>query len=130
LRTPSDSLRVLVVDDFDDSVEVSAELLNFMGHDVLRATDASAALTLARKHHPDVVLMDLWMPRMSGCEATRRLKKSRLTRSIPVIALTGDATETMRRDALAAGCQEVLVKPVDAEILRDALERIVRRGAA
>ena len=121
---------MLVVDDFDDSVEVSAELLNFMGHDVLRATDAKAALSLARKHHPDVVLMDLWMPRMSGCEATRRLKKSRATRSIPVIALTGDATETMRRDALAAGCMDVLVKPVDAEILRDALERIVRRGAA
>jgi CheY-like chemotaxis protein len=126
-RIREQMLRVLVVDDFDDSVEISAELLKVLGHDPLRAMDGPSAVTLARKHRPDVVLMDLWMPRMNGCEATRALKESRATRSIPVIALTGDGTDTMRRSALEAGCAEVLLKPVDAEILQEAFARVVRR---
>jgi CheY-like chemotaxis protein len=68
---------------------------------------------MAEEHLPDVVLMDLHMPRLDGLDATRRLKQNPRTSRIPVIALTASAMPAERDEALAAGCLGHLVKPID-----------------
>src|SRR5439155_19864869 len=80
--------RVLVVDDEDDIRELCRVNLEFEGYEVIDAADGEAALQLVRSDHPDVIFLDLMMPKMDGWEVLRRLKEDDATASIPVILLT------------------------------------------
>jgi len=101
---------VLVVEDYQDAREMYAAYLQFSGFDVAEATNGIEAIEKAQSLMPDIVLMDLALPRMDGWEATRRLKNDDRTKNIPVVALTGhDDRETADR-CRAAGCAEVLLK--------------------
>lgn len=115
---------VLVVDDVPDARESCADFLSARGFSVVTAADGREAVALASELHPDVVLMDLRMPVMDGLEATRRLKEDRQTSQIPVIAITAHAVESAPKEALEAGCSEVLIKPC----MPDELEKAVRRS--
>jgi two-component system cell cycle response regulator DivK len=111
----------LLVDDLSDSREMYADLLRLGGYRVLEAEDGADGVAIALGQRPDIVVMDLCMPRMDGWEAIRRLKADPLTRSIPVVALTARGWHD--GEALVA-CEAYLVKPclpVDLLSVLDAL---------
>jgi two-component system cell cycle response regulator DivK len=98
----------LLVDDMLDSRDMYGEVLRFGGYEVLEANDGAEALAVAFGQRPDVIVMDLCMPRLDGWEAIRRLKADSRTREIPVIALTALGWNA---DASEIGCEAYLVKP-------------------
>ncbi len=121
--------RVLVVEDHSMSLELVTELLQEEGNQVLAATSGEAGLRLAAAEGPDLILMDLQLPGMTGYEAIRRLKANPATAAIPVLALTGSA---MRGDDLKvreAGADGYLTKPLDARAFRETLRRMLAGGA-
>ena len=122
--------RVLVVDDHLMSLELVTALLQQEGNQVLAATSGEVGLRLAAAEAPDLILMDLQLPGMTGYEAIRRLKADPVTAAIPVLALTGSA---MRGDDIkvrAAGADGYLTKPLDARVFRETLRRILTPRAA
>lgn len=122
-RSPEEPALVLVVDDVADGREICAEYLVFRRYRVATAADGLEALAKAFELVPDIILMDLSLPEIDGWEATRRLKGDGRTRHIPIIALTAHALRSAHDEALAAGCDAVVTKPV---MPRD-LEAEVRR---
>ncbi len=121
---------VLVVDDVPDGLEVCSQLLQFRGFDVATATDGVEAMERTQELLPDVVLMDISLPRMDGLEATRRLKKDPRTSAIPILAVTAHALDSARLEALAAGCSDVVTKPFGAREIEEAIRRQLPAPAA
>lgn len=107
------AIRILVADDNAAGRELMRTLLQMEDYVVFEAQDGNEAVEMARRLKPDVVLMDVHMPRLDGIEATRLLRDDPLTRTIPVIALTASATPEERRLAVRAGCVGYIFKPVD-----------------
>lgn len=132
MSAPADKQRplVLVVDDYLEAREICAEYLGFHGFRVATAEDGEEALAKAFELIPDVILMDLSLPRLDGWAATRRLKDDPRTRTIPIVALTGHAQSTERDRALAAGCDDVITKPVVPRDLLAQVERHLGRSRA
>jgi PAS domain S-box-containing protein len=118
--------RILVVDDNHDSASSMALMLQVLGNDVRTARDGLEAVELAERFRPQVVLMDLGMPRLNGYEATRRIREQPWGRDMAIIALTGWGQEVDRHKSKEAGCDGHLVKPVD---LSD-LEKVLVESAA
>jgi CheY-like chemotaxis protein len=104
--------RVLVVDDNEDAAESLAALLRLFGHEVGVALDGEQALELAPGLKPDVVLLDLGMPRMDGHEVARRMRAAPWGTTMKIVALSGFGDGTDRERSLEAGCNDHLVKPV------------------
>jgi CheY-like chemotaxis protein len=124
---------ILVVDDFEDNREMYTQFLRFNGYRVAEAVDGLDALTKAAALRPDLIVMDLSLPRLDGWEATRRLKKDPLTSPIPVVALTGHALAGHEEGARNAGCDSFVTKPcipadLEAEIRRVLAARPGARG--
>lgn len=129
---------VLVVEDYQDAREMYAAYLQFSGYEVAEATNGLEAIEQANALMPDIILMDLALPKMDGWEATRRLKMQESTRHIPIVALTGHALAGHAEGARQAGCDSFVTKPclpdaLVAEIkrmlaLRDAAGGAVKRG--
>ena len=117
---------VLVVDDYQDAREMYAEYLKASGFRVAEARTGLEAVAKARELRPDCILMDLSLPGIDGWEATRQLKADHSTTQIPVVAITGHASELASRDAKAAGCVSFVLKPA----LPDAVVAEVRRALA
>ena len=112
MTTPKiDRPRVLLVDDYPDAREMYSEYLQFSGFDVAEAGNGVEAIEKTQALLPDIVLMDLALPRMDGWEATRRLKNDERTRHIPIVALTGHALAGHAEGARAAGCDAFVTKP-------------------
>lgn len=118
---------VLIVDDYEEGREICAEYLSFRGYGVLTAEDGVEALEKSRQYHPDVILMDLSLPRLDGWETTRRLKGDPATADIPVIALTAHALSSARQKAIEAGCDEVVTKPCIPKDLEEEVRRQLER---
>ena len=108
--------KVLVVEDVDFNRELIVQLLEDKYH-VIEAVNGQEGVELAERERPELILMDLSLPVMDGWEATRRLKANDDLRSIPVIALTAHAMVGDREKAVAAGCDDYLVKPLDEDEL-------------
>ena len=108
--------KVLVVEDVDFKRELVVQLLEDKYH-VIEAVNGQEGVELAERERPELILMDLSLPVMDGWEATRRLKANDDLRSIPVIALTAHAMVGDKEKALAAGCDDYLVKPLDEDEL-------------
>ena len=106
--------RVLVVDDYDDARELLGIILEHVGFEVLRAANGAEAIETARKNHPDVVVMDLFMPGMDGIEATRRLREDPALRDVPVIAYTARTAPLAEAEQLFTG---VCIKPCSPDLL-------------
>ncbi len=121
---------VLVVDDMEDGREICAEYLAFCHYRVATAEDGLEALAKADQLLPDVILMDLSLPRLDGWEATRRLKQSDRTRHIPVIALTAHALMDAKHSAFDAGCDSVVIKPCLPKDLEIEIRRLLESRAA
>ena len=110
--------RVLVADDTDSVRALFRKLLAAEGHDVLAVQDGVEALAAMEKHHPDIVLLDVQMPRLDGLEVCRRLKADPATRLTPVILVTGQADMADCIKGIEAGADEFLTKPVHPHELR------------
>ena len=117
-------LIVLVVDDHDLNRELVRSVLERRGQRVLQARDGEEGVSLARLHHPDLVLMDLAMPKKDGLAATRELRADPATRSIPIVALTALAMRGDEERARAAGVDDYLTKPIDRRRLEETVDRL------
>lgn len=123
MKPPREQPLVLVVEDYQDAREMYAAYLQFSGFDVAEAQNGVEAVDKTTELLPDIVLMDLALPRMDGWEATRRLKADPRTRHIPIVALTGHALAGHAEGAREAGCDAFVTKPC----LPDALVAEIRR---
>ena len=117
--------RVLVVEDNPVNLELVAALLESEGCSVIPAETADASLRLAATERPDLIVMDIQLPGMSGHEATRRLKADPATAGIPVVALTAHAMRGEEARAREAGFDAFLTKPIDTLAFREMLRRFL-----
>jgi two-component system, cell cycle response regulator DivK len=117
---------VLVVEDYQDAREMYAAYLQFSGYRVAEATNGIEAIEKTLELLPDIILMDLALPKMDGWEATKRLKSDDRTKHIPIVALTGHALAGHAEGARQAGCDSFVTKPC----LPDALVAEIRRMLA
>jgi len=108
--------KILVVEDVDFNRDLLVQLLED-DYEVIEAVNGQEGVEFAGRERPDLILMDLSLPVMDGWEATRQLKANDKLRSIPVIALTAHAMKGDEEKALAAGCDDYLVKPLDEDEL-------------
>jgi CheY-like chemotaxis protein len=109
--------RLLIVEDNAENRDMLSRRLARRGFTIAVAEDGRSGVAAVREARPDLVLMDLGLPEIDGCEATRRLKADPDTSAIPVIALTAHALAEDRARALAAGCDEFDTKPVELDRL-------------
>ena len=109
--------KLLVVEDNDKIRDIMRRHLALKGFEVVLAADGEAGLALATSEAPDLIIMDLSLPKLDGWEATRRLKAAPATDAIPIIALTAHAMADDREKALAAGCDDYEPKPIEMERL-------------
>ncbi|HEU0199875.1 MAG TPA: PAS domain S-box protein [Burkholderiaceae bacterium] len=126
-RTPVPR-RVLVVDDLQDSADSLVFLLSAMGHEAHAAYDGESALALAAQVRPDLVLLDIGMPEMSGYDVCRRIREQPWGGTMFLVALTGWGQEDDRRRSVEAGFDEHLVKPVEPEALESLLAALPPRA--
>jgi CheY-like chemotaxis protein len=119
--------KLLLVEDNEMNRDMLARRLQHRGYDVVIATDGQAGVDLARAESPDLILMDMSLPILSGWEATRQLKAEQGTTAIPVIALTAHAMSGDREKALTAGCDDYDTKPVDLPRLIQKIEALLGR---
>jgi CheY-like chemotaxis protein len=115
--TPAVSRRVLIVDDSDDGAESLAMLLQFAGHQTWKAHDGVSCVRAAEQIRPDVVLLDIGLPRMNGYDACREIRKTAWGKNMVLIALTGWGQEEDRLQSRNAGFDVHMVKPVDHDAL-------------
>lgn len=116
-RSSGPKRRILVVDDNLDSAESMAMLLQAMGHEVHTAHDGAAALEKAELHKPEIVLLDIGLPGMSGYTVGARMREVAGLRTVRLIAMTGYGHEDDRKRSRDAGFDHHLVKPVDLAAL-------------
>jgi CheY-like chemotaxis protein len=121
---------VLIVEDNPVNRELLGRRLERRGYSIRFAEDGPAGVSAASEFLPDVILMDIGLGDMDGCEATRLIKADPQTSRIPVIALTASAFESDRQKALAAGCDDFDTKPVDLPRLLGKLDAVLGRDAA
>ncbi len=125
---PEGGRRVLVVDDNVDAAESLGLLLRKMGHAVQVSYDGAAALEAALREPPEIVLLDLDIPKLDGFAVVARLREDRRFDRVPIVALTGFGQEVDRQRARQAGFDEHMLKPIDSGALRAALD-LVRGGS-
>ncbi len=113
--------RILIVDDNQDSAESMGEMLRLFGHEVAVAHDGIEAVEQADAFRPQMILMDIGMPRLNGYDATRRIRAQPWGKDITILALTGWGQEGDRSKSKEAGCNGHLVKPVSLPDLQNAL---------
>jgi CheY-like chemotaxis protein len=115
------SLRVLVVDDWPDTVETMAALVRLWGHDVRIAHDGGEALDVAAAYHPHVVLLDVSLPGMDGYQVAQRLRRDPGREQPFMVSVTGHGQDSDVQRSLEAGFDRHLLKPVDPDTLHDLL---------
>ena len=118
---------VLIVEDNERNLKLVRDVLGFAGFSVLEARDAEAGIELARAQKPDVVLMDINLPGMTGFEALTALRADATTASIPVLAVTAYAMTDDRARILAAGFDGYVEKPLDVRALPGQVEALIHR---
>lgn len=116
---------VLLVEDNEDNLAVYRTMLEHVGYRVIEARDGEEGVSRAHEEHPDLILMDISIPKIDGWEATRRLKTAEDTQDIPIIALTAHALEEDRQAAMEVGCDGYLAKPVEPRRVVEEAERFI-----
>ena len=119
---------VLLVEDQVLNADMLKRRLERRGFSVVVATDGVESLEMAEAETPDLILMDISLPRMDGWEATRELRRRPATRTIPIIALTAHTADSDREQSLSAGCDDYATKPIDFERLLEKMSQLLARG--
>ncbi|MBZ5593231.1 MAG: response regulator [Acidobacteriia bacterium] len=120
--------KLLIVEDNEMNRDMLCSRLTRRGYEVVTACDGLEGIEAAQTLQPDLILMDLSLPRLDGWEATRILKSGDATRAIPVVALTAHAMTGDRQKALAAGCDAFDTKPVDIKRLVGIIDQLLHKG--
>ena len=117
--------RILLVEDNPQNRYLMTFLLESNGHTVDVAEDGEQALAMLEKSVPDLILMDMQLPKVDGYEATRRIKADERLRAIPLVALTAHSMKGDRAKAIDAGCDAYVTKPVDADEILTLIEELL-----
>jgi two-component system cell cycle response regulator DivK len=104
--------RILIVEDNDTDVRLLKDILETRGYNILQTRDGLEAIDLALANRPDLILMDIQLPEISGLEVTRRLRGDERSRQIPIVAVTAFAMAWHEREALDSGCDAYISKPI------------------
>jgi two-component system cell cycle response regulator DivK len=104
--------RILIVEDNDLNLKLFRDLLMAHGYETMETKDGLEAITITRNEHPDLILMDIQLPEISGLDVTRRLKADGAISNIPIIAVTAFAMKDDEEKILAAGCEAYISKPI------------------
>ena len=118
---------ILVVEDNQDNRELIVKALSVNGYNVIEAVDGEEAIDKAKSEKPDLILMDLFIPKIDGYEVTRILKGNDELKNIPVIACTAHAMKGDMEAALAAGCDGYIPKPIDVRELSNQINSFLRK---
>jgi CheY-like chemotaxis protein len=119
--------KILVAEDEPDIRDLIAFTLRFAGHDVVTAGNGAEALELAPQEQPDLILMDVRMPRMTGYEACQRMKADPAVQHIPVVFLSAKGQDAEIRTGMEAGASEYLLKPFAPNELTDHVTDLLER---
>ena len=122
--------KILLVEDNEMNRDMLSRRLEGRGHSVIMAHDGEQGLSMACTEMPDLILMDISLPVMDGCEVTRRLKADKRTRHIPIIALTAHALVTDRVKAINAGCDDYETKPIEFSRLSEKIHNCLAEKKA
>jgi two-component system cell cycle response regulator DivK len=104
--------RILIVEDNETDVRLLKDILETRGYNILQTKEGLEAIDLAVVNLPDLILMDIQLPHMSGLEVTRRLRSDERSRRIPIVAVTAFAMGWHEREALDSGCDAYISKPI------------------
>ena len=118
--------KVLIVDDNQDSRELVAKILKRQGCVLVEAVDGEDALSKARSELPDLILMDISLPKIDGHQVTRTLKREKEFEDVPIIALTAHAMKGDCEKAMAAGCAGYISKPIDVRNFYDQIKQFFK----
>lgn len=121
---------VLIVEDNADNRTIFSAILHYRGYEVLEAEDGLTGLHMAREHKPNLLLLDIHLPRMNGWEVAAALRGEDDTATIPIVAVTAHSADEARRMARRAGLQGFLGKPIAPRVLADTVERVIGPPAA
>ena len=117
--------KLLLVEDNEMNWDMLSRRLSRKGYEVVHAVDGIEAIEMAKSILPDLILMDMGLPRLDGWEATKRIKADLGTQAIPIIALTSHAMVGDRERALASGCNDYDVKPIEFSRLLDKIQALL-----
>ena len=120
------SYKILVIEDNKLNMKLVRDLLRLENYQVIEAENAETGIELAQAHQPDLILMDIQLPGMSGLDATTILKKNSILKSIPIIALTSYAMKGDEDMVFAAGCDGYMTKPIDTQVFLEYVAKFLR----
>lgn len=116
---------VLIVEDSELNMRLFNDLLEAFGYRTVKTKDGRQAVPLAREHKPDLIIMDIQLPEISGLEITDRLKKDPDLRAIPVVAVTAFAMRGDEQKILSAGCDAYLSKPISVSTFLETIRKFI-----
>jgi len=125
-EAPVAAKQVLIVEDNELNMKLFHDLLEAHGYRTLQTRDGMEALRLARQHRPDLILMDIQLPEVSGLEVTKWIKEDDDLRSIPVIAVTAFAMKGDEEKIREGGCEDYIAKPISVSRFLQTIERYLR----
>jgi len=122
-----DVVKVLLVEDTEDNRQMMRRLLEMSGYRVVEAINGVEAVKLASEEKPRIILMDLSLPLIDGLTATRRIRSLPGLSKVPIIAVSAHDTADFHSEALAAGCNAYITKPIDYPELEEVVNRLLQR---
>ena len=117
--------KVLIVEDNELNMKLFHDLLEAQGYETLETREGLSALTLAREHRPDLILMDIQLPEVSGLEVTKWLKEDESLKAIPVVAVTAFAMKGDEEVIREGGCEGYISKPISVTHFLDTIKRLL-----
>jgi two-component system cell cycle response regulator DivK len=120
-----DKKKILIVEDNELNMKLFHDLLEVHGYDTIQTRDGREALGLAREHMPDLILMDIQLPEVSGLEVTKWIKEDETLRKIPVIAVTAFAMKGDEEKIRSGGCEAYIAKPISVASFLETIEKVL-----
>ena len=120
-----DKKKILIVEDNELNMKLFHDLLEVHGYETLQTKDGREALQLAREHRPDLILMDIQLPEVSGLEVTKWIKEDDNLREIPVIAVTAFAMKGDEEKIREGGCEAYIAKPISVTQFLETVQRFL-----
>lgn len=122
--------RILLVEDHIDMLDVLEKGLGFLGYETMIAKNGLEAMQLAESESPDVIIMDIMLPKLNGLDAVSRIRKNPKTQALPIIAATAMAMPGDREKCLMTGCDGYIAKPFSHVELGQAIETVLKKQSS
>jgi len=121
---------ILIVEDNEKNLKLVRDVLQVKGYETLEAGTAEEGLKIARERKPDLILMDIQLPGMSGIDALKALRAAPATAAIPVVAITASVMQQDRQQIMGAGFNGFIEKPINLRKFFDTVQKAMKTGAA